>query len=215
MAIQIERFVVNMIEENAYLLYDDSREAVMIDCGAFYDEDKEAISTFIESKGLNLRRLLNTHAHFDHLFGADYIYNKYGVKVEVSEEEENTYKQAALQLKLFMHRDIPLLLPPLGPSFHDCDRIRTGNMELEVIATPGHSPGGVCFYCESERLLFSGDSLFRGSIGRCDLPGGNEGQLLTALKERVLALPDDVKVYPGHGESTTIGAERTGNAYLL
>ena len=210
----ITRFVVNMVEENCYLFYDDTREAAIIDCGALYPEEKQAISDFLSRNKLKLTHLINTHGHFDHIFGAEYIYAHYGVSIELSTAERATYESAHQQMVQFIHRDIPVQTPPVGRWLNDGDIIHVGNTSLQVIATPGHTPGGICFYCEQEGVLFSGDSLFHHEIGRCDLPGGNLHQLIDALKTRILPLPDTVKVFPGHGEATTIGEERMHNPYL-
>lgn len=212
--ITVQRFVVNFIEENCYVLHDETREAVIVDCGAFRDEEKAAISSYITEHQLTPRHLLCTHGHFDHIFGAQYVHDTYGLQPEVSHDERATYEQAAPLMQQFIHRALPIELPPLAPSFAEGDDIHFGTHTLRVIATPGHTPGGVCFYCEAEHLLLSGDSLFRGSIGRCDLPGGNEFTLINALRTKLLALPDDVQVLPGHGPTTTISDERRRNPYL-
>lgn len=211
---QITRFVVNMIQENCYLAWDDTHEAVLIDCGAFYPEEQQSITTFIKEHGLKLTHLWNTHGHFDHVFGASYIYKEYGVKIELCEQEKQTYEAATQLMTNGLHLNVPLELAPVGRYFKDGDKLHFGNTTLEVIATPGHTPGGVCFYCAEESVLFSGDSLFRHGIGRCDLPGGNEESLVTALKTRILTLPERVQVLPGHGELSTIAEERRMNAYL-
>lgn len=211
---QIQRFVVNMIEENTYLLYDKKGNAALIDCGAFYPEEKSSIKNFIIDKQLNLTHLLNTHAHFDHLFGVDFICESFHISLEINRAEKDIYESAPLQTRLFMQQEIPLVLPSKVSFFNDGDVINIGNIKLTVISTPGHTPGGVCFYDEDHKILFSGDSLFRGQIGRCDFPGGNEHQLIKMLKERILTLPDDVQVFPGHGDSTTIGYERLYNPFL-
>lgn len=211
---EITRFVVNMIDENCYLLDDGKGEAALIDCGAFYPEERKAVSQHLKDRSLRLSHLFNTHGHFDHLFGADYIYKEYGVKMEISSSERSTYENAAVQMKNFIHRDLPISLPPVGRWFEDGDVLTAGDISLKVIATPGHTPGGVCFYCERDGVLFSGDSLFRHSIGRCDLPGGDGQTLVAALRERVLTLPDDVTVLPGHGAETTIGEEKRCNPYF-
>ena len=196
----ITRFIVNMIEENCYLVWDEAGQAALIDCGAFYPEEQKAISDFIAQKGLTLTRLLNTHGHFDHIFGASFVYD--------------TYESSVEQMARFMHRPIPLQLPPEARYFKDGDTLQVGSLTARVIATPGHTPGGVCFYFEEEGVLFSGDSLFRGEIGRCDLPGGNEIQLIEGLRQRILTLPPEVQVMPGHGDATTIATERASNRYL-
>lgn len=211
---EITRFVVNMIQENCYLIYDESKEAAIIDCGAFFPEERESIDKCITDKCLCLKRMLNTHGHFDHVFGSFHIYEKYGLKMELCEDEKDNYEHGADLMKKVMCCDFPLQTAPIGNCFKDGDELSVGNIRLEVISTPGHTPGGVCFYCEKERVLFSGDSLFRHEIGRCDLPGGSEYALVNALKTRILTLPDEVKVLPGHGEPTTIGEERRSNPYL-
>lgn len=212
--LHIERFTVNMVAENCYILWDDTLEAAVIDCGAFFPEEKEAISRFVSGKKLTVKLLLNTHGHFDHVFGADFIHSQYGVGISLSEDEEETYDKAAEQMRQFVGQALPLTPAPKAAFFKDGDTLRFGATELRVIATPGHTPGGVCFYDEADKALFSGDSLFRHAIGRCDLPGGDHASLVSALKKRVLTLPGDVRVFPGHGGETTIEEERTENPYL-
>ncbi len=204
-----------MLQENCYLLWDETtHEAALIDCGAFRDEEKRAISDYIRDNNLTLTHLFNTHAHFDHLFGAEYIYKEYGVGVELSEAERETYAAARKQMVSLLRVDLPLETPPVARYFNEGDTLTVGGVSLTVIATPGHTPGGVCFYAEKEGVLFSGDSLFRRQIGRCDFPGGSEVSLIQSLRTKVLALPDQVQVLPGHGEPTTVGDERALNAYL-
>jgi len=212
---QIERFVVNFVEENCYLLWDEQTlEAALIDCGARSEEEQRRITGVITEKNLTLTHLLQTHGHFDHLFGAYYIYKEYDICPELHTCERETYEKAAEQMQQFIHRSIPLTLPPVQHWLSGGEEIKVGSIVLRVIPTPGHTPGGVCFYAEKEATLFSGDSLFCGSIGRCDLPGGNETQLIAALREKILPLPDDVQVLPGHGNATSIGYERKYNYYL-
>lgn len=211
---KIVRFVCNMVQENCYLAYDETRQAVLFDCGAFTEEEQHAIHKFLTDNKLRLSLLLNTHGHFDHIFGAQFIADTYGIHIRLSSEELSTYAAAKEQMRMFMHRDIALNLPTPGETFQDGEVLQAGNMKFEVIATPGHTPGGVCFYEANEGVLFSGDSLFRGEIGRCDLPGGNLHSLVRSLKSRVLTLPNEVNVYPGHGSATDIGFERRNNPYL-
>ncbi len=210
----IQRFVCNMVSENCYLLWDDTLEAALIDCGALYPEEQQAITQFIEENHLKLTHLFNTHGHFDHIFGANFIYRTYGIKIELCEAEKATYEQAIEQMRAFIHADIPFELAPVGHFFKNGDVLSVGHISLRVIATPGHTPGGVCFYDEEHQVLFSGDSLFQHEIGRCDLPGGSKPTLIESLKSHILTLPIDVKVLPGHGGSSTIGEEQISNLYL-
>lgn len=212
--ITVKTFTVNFIEENCYVLSDQAGNAVIIDCGAYSPEEQNAISHYIATAGLTVRHLLCTHGHFDHIFGNQFICDTYGLQPQLHADEAATYAAASEQMQMFLHRAFPLQIPAAGRLLKDGDEITFGEHTLRVIATPGHTPGGVCFYLETENLLFSGDSLFRGSIGRCDLPGGNEVQLISALRNKVLTLPESTCVYPGHGPSTTIGEERTGNPFF-
>jgi len=212
--LHIQTFIVNMIEENCYLIWDDSKEAVIIDCGAFFPEDRKAITDFVREKGLQLKTFLLTHGHFDHIFGAGFVQDTFGLLPQLSAKDELLYLDAKSQLMQFMQRELPIAVPPVGGLLRDGDRITFGNLELEVIACPGHTPGGLCFYNAEEKVLLSGDSLFQHSIGRTDFPGGNSETLVKSIRERLLTLPDDVTVFPGHGPSTTIGEEKHFNPYL-
>ena len=211
---ETRHFVVNMIEENCYLFWDETKEAALVDCGAFYANELKPIEETMEREGLHLACLLNTHAHFDHIWGTAAMVRKYNVPLMLCRNERDTYEAAPEQLKAFLHREIPLELTDNVQYFAPDAVLRVGGLEVKVIPTPGHTPGGVCFYVEKAGVLFSGDSLFRHSIGRCDLPGGNEAQLVGALRDRVLTLPEEVRVLPGHGPETTIGEERKCNFYI-
>lgn len=212
--ISIKTFVVNFVEENCYILWDDTREAVIVDCGTYKEEEKEEIRRCIEENRLKPRHLLNTHGHFDHIFGNDFICKTYGLHPQMSREEAETYSLAALHMRQFIRRELPLEIPAIGNYLQEGDEIPFGTHSLKVISTPGHTPGGICFYLEEEKILLSGDSLFLHCIGRCDLPGGNEVSLVRSLREKILTLPPETKVLPGHGPQTTVGEERIGNPYL-
>lgn len=213
-SLHIERFVVNFIEENCYLLWDETKEAAIVDCGAQTPEELQRIDQFIQSNGLSLKCVLNTHGHFDHVFGNQHLFDTYGLQPMLSADETKTYELAPQQMCLFLHRNIPLQVPKAGRLLHEGEVVAFGNQQMRVIATPGHTPGGICFYHEKEGVLLSGDSLFMGCIGRCDLPGGNEWDLVDSLRNKILTLPENVRVLPGHGPATTIRQEKTSNPYL-
>ena len=213
--LHIERFVVNMIEENCYLLHDDTNEALFIDCGAYFPEEQAAIRKYVETHHLHVVRLVNTHSHFDHIFGDEFLFETYGVRPEMHGSEASNYQNASNQVRMFLHRDFSIATPEAGSYFKEGDTLTFGKHSIKVIHTPGHTPGGVCLYLPEESVLFSGDSLFYHAIGRTDFPGGSQQQLVNALKEKILTLPDDVNVYPGHGEATTIGEERLHNPFLF
>lgn len=213
--LKIKTFVVNPICENCYVVNDESGEAVIIDCGAGSVHDNESLRSYIESERLRLVHHLCTHAHFDHIMGSPFLYETYGLIPEIHVAEQTVYDQMPQMMQAFLGRPFTAALPVVRHHLNDGDIVAFGSHHFQVIATPGHTPGGVCFYCEAERVLFCGDTLFCMSIGRTDLPGGNYGQLIHSVTGRLMTLPDEVKAYPGHGEFTTIGAERTNNPYLI
>jgi glyoxylase-like metal-dependent hydrolase (beta-lactamase superfamily II) len=210
----IQRFVFNMIEVNCYVVCDDTLEAVVIDCGAFSSSEKQLLQQFIAEKGLTLKHVLCTHGHFDHVFGLQFLQDTYELSPELSWDEMDTYTLAPQQMQMFLHRNIELSVPAAGHTFVEGEEVVFGQQRLQVITTPGHTPGGICFYSAEHGILFSGDSLFQGCIGRCDLPGGDEALLITSLQQKVLTLPENVRVLPGHGPETTVACERKMNPYL-
>ena len=180
---EVTRFIVNMIEENCYLVYDETGEAALIDCGAFYDEEKNAIRQFLESHNLRLVRMFNTHAHFDHLFGAHYIYKEYGVKMEIAAAERETYESAVQQMQQFMHRALPLELPPVCNYFADGDELKVGNFTLQVIATPAIRPEAYAFMpkrpnCSS---VATACSVTRSAVATCPEAAKYSSSMLCAL----------------------------------
>lgn len=212
--LHIQRFVCNPIEENCYILYDDTRQAVVVDCGAYRAEEKQALSNFVSAQALRPVRLINTHAHFDHIWGDQFIFDTYGLRPEMHKLELPLYARAAEQVEKLIHRRMEVPLPPAGPCIAEGDCIDFGTHTLSALLTPGHTAGGLCFYCEAEGVLFSGDSLFDHAIGRTDFEGGDEWALKESLRTKVLTLPPDVTVCPGHGPTTTVGIEKRENPYL-
>lgn len=205
-----------MIQENCYIVNDETNEGVIIDCGAFYREEKEAIKKYIEDKHLTIKHLLDTHLHFDHVLGNEYLFDVFHLQPEANDRDLSLYQNIDKQLTDFIGlQNYPIHLPPLKRSLDEGDTVTFGTHTFSVIATPGHTPGGIEFYCKEEKVLFSGDSLFRRSIGRTDFPGGDYNSLIKSLKEKILTLPEDVKVLPGHSLSTTIGNERKTNPYFI
>ena len=211
--IEVKRFVVNMLQENCYVVSDETKECVIIDCGAFYPEERQAIVNYINDNGLKPKHLLATHGHLDHLFGNNTIYDAFKLQVEVSERDENLVNGIVKQARKFYDMDLDIEYPPIGHFLEENEEITFGNHKLKVLETPGHSRGCVCFWEEQEQMLFSGDTLFKGSIGRTDLGGGSMMQIIQSL--RFLAqLPDETLVLPGHGGQTTIGDELAHNPYM-
>lgn len=211
---EIKRFVCNMIRENTYVVSDDTREAVIIDCGAYYEEERTAIKQYIDDNKLQPKHLIATHGHVDHHLGDRFVYDTWGLKPEVGEADEDFMNRLPEQARQLFEMELSDDdFAPVGRYLMPADTISFGHTTFKIIETPGHSPGGLCFYSEADKTLFTGDTLFRGSIGRSDFDGGSMFLIIQSL--RVLSqLPDDTVVLPGHGERTTIGYEVATNPYL-
>lgn len=212
--LNIQVFTVNMIMENCYLVWDETKEAVIIDCGAFFDEEKHEIRKFIEDAGLRLRHHICTHAHFDHIMGADFVYGTFGVKPELHAADAWLYNHVEEQTVQIMGERVLVKMPPMGDYLEENSLIAFGDHNFKVLATPGHSPGGVSFYCQDENVAFCGDSIFRRSIGRTDFVDGDEHLLIQKLTENILSLPENTVIYPGHGRHTTVGEEKRENPFF-
>ena len=211
--IKIKRFVFNYFQENSYLLYDETNEAVLIDSGCMNAEEEQQIIAFVDEKQLKLTHLLCTHLHLDHIFGNEFIFNTYGLYPEAEVKDTTILPSASTQAKAFgLQKEIKDI--PVKHHLQDHEKIRFGNAELEVLTVPGHSPGSVAFYCEKQKFVMVGDALFAGSVGRTDLWGGSMDELLTAIQEKLLSLPKDTIIYPGHGPFTSVQEELMNNPYI-
>lgn len=211
---KIKAFVNRPIDENTYVVSDDTREAVIIDCGALFPEDQQKIAEYIEREGLTITQHILTHGHFDHMFGSQWVADTYGCRPKLHPADTDIYEGSVERVSTFFHRRIEFPVPRVGSFFNECNTLRFGTHTIRVIACPGHTQGGVCLYIEDEGVLFSGDSIFQGSIGRTDMEGGDHTALVTSLAERVLTLPEEVVIHPGHGPSTTVRNEKLFNPYL-
>ena len=209
--LKIKIFVFNRVMENTCLLYDETQEAVIIDCGASNEKEKQQLADFIKDNNLQLKRLLNTHLHFDHVLGNGFIYETYGLKPEYHIAEE-----AIVELKKLNHlfSTVKYESVDAGHYIEHEEEIVFGNTRLKALFTPGHSAGSLSFYSEKDKCVFTGDTLFHRSIGRTDLPGGNHEQLIQSIHNQLFTLPDSTVVYPGHEHPTTIVEEKLYNPYL-
>lgn len=211
---KVRTFICNMLHENCYLVYDEiSREAVVIDPGFYWDEEKRKFSEFVQTNNLKVKYLLCTHLHFDHIFGSTFIEDTYDVKLSASPEDNDWITNFARSAARF---GIPVdnTPRPVDHPLHDGDTLMIGTEELKCIATPGHSAGGMCFYIPSCNILFAGDTLFQSSIGRTDFADGNYAQLINSIQKQLFTLPSETIVYPGHGDPTSIEDEIKYNPYL-
>lgn len=210
----IKRFTCNMLAENCYVVSDDTHEAVIIDCGVMYDDEGTAITQYIRNNSLKPVHLLCTHGHFDHCMGNGLIYRKFGLKPEAHLEDKFLMEKMAQQTSDILGVALPMEVPPVGRYLTDSDTITFGSHTLRILHTPGHTPGGVTYYCKEENSAFSGDTLFRMSIGRTDFERGSYEQIVNSLQHVLGTLPPDTKVYPGHGPETTIADEIRYNPYM-
>jgi glyoxylase-like metal-dependent hydrolase (beta-lactamase superfamily II) len=209
---QIKTFQFNPIQENTYLLYNETKECIIIDPGCYFEEEQIAISKFIDSNHLIPKLLVNTHCHLDHVFGNKYIAELYNLELNIHAEEEKVLLHAPTSGLIY---NMPFDNYKGSLKFIvEGQKLKLGEDELSILFTPGHSPGSVSFYCKKQSFVISGDVLFQRSIGRTDLPGGDLDTLLRSIKTQLLVLPDETVVYSGHGAPTTIGAERLGNDWL-
>lgn len=209
----IKRFRFNPVDVNCYLVWDDTKEAIIIDCGAFTPLECDELKTFIAHHGLTLKHHLNTHLHFDHIFGNPFIEETYGIKAEASDKDWKWAANISERLAMFSIK-YNKEIPPLGRVLNDGDEILFGTHRVVAIAVPGHSQGSLAYYITEEEVLFSGDALFQEGIGRTDFPDSSHQQLVTSIKEKLFTLPDETIVYPGHDAETKIGYEKKYNMFL-
>lgn len=210
--ITVEKFIVNPLQENTYLVYDETKECIIIDAGFHYNDEKDEIIAVIGENGFNPSKLVNTHCHFDHLMGAEFIRKTFNIPFFVHPEDAFWIDRAVHQGEFFGFKMDPV--SPPDQFITEEGIIEFGKSELHVIHLPGHSPGHVVFYAPDDKFVIAGDVLFYGSIGRTDLPGGDYHTLISAIKDKIFCLPDDVKVYCGHGPDTAVGFEKRHNPFL-
>jgi hydroxyacylglutathione hydrolase len=200
-------------QENTYVIYDQTMECIVIDPGCSNAAERAELLKTIDTLGLKPVRLINTHCHVDHIPGNPLIAGTYHIGLEIHPDEEQVLKDAPGFAGIFQI-EMPDEQPPVLAFIHAGDEIRFGKTVLKALPTPGHSPGSLSFYNETEGYVVSGDALFYRSVGRYDLPGASGAVLFDSIMTQLMTLPDNVKVYSGHGPDTTIGSERRHNPFL-
>ena len=208
----VKTFTFSPVQENTYLLYNEKGDCCIIDPGCYFPAEREELKSAIQNAGWKPVLLLNTHCHLDHVFGNKFVHDTWGLDLHLHEKEKELLDYAPVSaVKWGLPFDGyagPLLYLEPGK------KIKLGDDELDILFTPGHSPGSVSFYCEKEGFVIGGDVLFNGSIGRTDLPGGNFDILVNSIQTKFFTLPDDTKVYSGHGPLTTVGFEKMNNPFV-
>ncbi len=207
---KIHKFTFNPLQENTLIVTDDEKNCVIIDPGCYFQEEKEVLREFINSNGLVVKALLNTHAHLDHIMGNAFIKRTYDVDLYLHEADVITLNMGGQSSRLY-GLDQFETSPQPDQFLKEGDRLEFGGIVFDVIFGPGHAPGHVAFYNKTEGVLINGDILFKGSYGRVDLPGGDFQTLKDTIQKKLFQLPEETLVYTGHGPETTIGAEKTSN----
>ncbi len=210
--LNLKHFTFNPFSENTYVLYDESQRAVIVDPGCFDEHEQHMLLDFLMQKGLQPEMLLLTHAHIDHVLGNQFVFAQWGLQPTMHLLEKTNLERLPTYAPTFGFP--PVFSPEASAYLAAGDVVRIGEHDLEVIFAPGHSAGSICFYHRAGGWLIGGDVLFRGSIGRTDLPGGDHATLLNAIREQLFTLPEETVVYPGHGPATTIGYEKRHNPFF-
>lgn len=212
--IKVHKLTFNPFSENTYLLSDETNECVIIDPGCYFSEERELLKNYIQENKLKPTKLWNTHCHLDHVFGNFFVSEEWGLELGMHKLDLPTLKHMPIAANMYGvtgYQESP------EPSYFikEGSFIEFGKSKLEVLFTPGHAPGHIVFYSKEDQFVINGDVLFQGSYGRYDLPGGDFDVLKKSITEVMFSLPDETVVYSGHGNETTIGAERHTNPILF
>lgn len=210
--LKIEKFVVNPLGENSFVIYDETRECIFVDPGFYFEEEFDEIRDFIARNKLLPVKIVNTHCHFDHIMGVEFVRKEYGIPFVAHPDDAFWVEKAVDQGRMFGFEMNPV--HAIDTFLSETEEVKFGNTILKVLHVPGHSPGHVCLYNAEAGVLVAGDVLFYGSIGRTDLPGGDYQTLISNIKNKLFPLPDETVVYSGHGPETKIGFEKRTNPFL-
>lgn len=208
-------FTFNPFQENTYVVYEtESLAAIIFDPGCLSGQEEQQLATAIAELGLRPTKLINTHCHLDHVFGNSFVAETYGLELGIHPLEQQLLERSPAIGQAY---GLPPMKPSPAPAYflEEGEQIHLGEAVFDILLTPGHSPGSLCFYNAKEAYCIAGDVLFQGSIGRTDLPGGDYDTLIGSILAKLMRLPDETIVYSGHGPSTTIGEERRSNPFLV
>jgi hydroxyacylglutathione hydrolase len=209
---QVQKFTFNPFQENTYILYDESKECIIIDPGCYSGAEQDQLFSFIESHKLKPVKLVNTHCHIDHICGNKFVADTWNLELEASLDDAYNLD---LSVQAGIKYGVPIVpSPPIAVDLKEGATIRFGNSELQILSTPGHSKGSLSFYAAADQFVIAGDALFQMSIGRTDLPGGDYDTLIQAIRTKLFTLSGETLVYSGHGDETTIEFEIKNNPFL-
>jgi glyoxylase-like metal-dependent hydrolase (beta-lactamase superfamily II) len=212
--VQVKSFTFNFFNENTFVLWDDeTKESAIIDPGVYSSDEQITLTDFITNQKLNIKFLINTHCHIDHILGCKFVKEKFNPVYYAPEKDILLLENSVMQAQMF---DINFEEPPSPDKLiNDETELFLGDSKIVFLFTPGHTPGEYCLYLEKEKICITGDVLFKEGIGRTDLWGGNYDALINSIENKLFSLPDDVKIYPGHGDESTIGYEKQYNPFLI
>ena len=212
--VQVKSFTFNFFNENTFVLWDDeTKESAIIDPGVYSSDEQITLTDFITNQHLNVKFLINTHCHIDHILGCKFVKEKFNPVYYAPEKDILLLENSVMQAQMF---DINFEEPPSPDKLiNDEIELFLGDSKIVFLFTPGHTPGEYCLYLEKEKICITGDVLFKEGIGRTDLWGGDYDALINSIENKLFSLPDDVKIYPGHGDESTIGYEKQYNPFLI
>ena len=212
--VQVKSFTFNFFNENTFVFWDDeTKESAIIDPGVYSSDEQKTLTDFITNQHLNVKFLINTHCHIDHILGCKFVKKKFNPVYYAPEKDILLLENSVMQAQMF---DINFEEPPSPDKLiNDETELFLGDSKIVFLFTPGHTPGEYCLYLEKEKICITGDVLFKEGIGRTDLWGGNYDALINSIENKLFSLPDDVKIYPGHGDESTIGYEKQYNPFLI
>jgi glyoxylase-like metal-dependent hydrolase (beta-lactamase superfamily II) len=209
--IKVKSFTFNPFQENTYVLYDETKSCLIVDPGCYDQPEKEELTRFISDNALRVEKLINTHCHIDHVLGNKFIMDTYGVALYIHKNDSETLRSVESYASNY---GFPHFEPSQENEYlNEGDTLTFGNSTLEILYVPGHAPGHIALVSLTDNFCINGDVLFKGSIGRTDLPGGDFDTLIKSIHDKMFQLPDDILVYCGHGPTTTIGEEKVSNPF--
>jgi len=209
----IKSFTFNPFQENTYIVYDETKECLIIDPGCYTDAERKELKVFIEGKGLNPVKLINTHCHIDHVLGNKFASEQWDIRLHMHKEDLPVLDKVGDIGKMYGLEDYEGSPYPKHFLTHG-DTLTFGKSSFKILFTPGHAPGHICLYSKKNNLLIAGDVIFQRSIGRTDLPGGDHSTLINSIITQLFPLPNETQVFCGHGPSTNLGYEKENNPFL-